>query len=60
MDHFLGKATVLNILGLRFANNFLEPVWNRDHIAKVEIIFDEDLALKAAPATTTARAHCAT
>jgi glucose-6-phosphate 1-dehydrogenase len=46
VDHFLGKATVLNILGLRFANNFLEPVWNREHVAKVEIIFDEDLALE--------------
>ena len=46
VDHFLGKATVLNILGLRFANNFLEPVWNRQHIAKVEIIFDENLALE--------------
>jgi glucose-6-phosphate 1-dehydrogenase len=46
VDHFLGKATVLNILGLRFANNFLEPVWNREHIDKVEIIFDEDLALE--------------
>ncbi|WP_211881253.1 glucose-6-phosphate dehydrogenase [Pseudarthrobacter albicanus] len=46
VDHFLGKATVLNILGLRFANNFLEPVWNREHIETVEIIFDEDLALE--------------
>ncbi|OFI40054.1 glucose-6-phosphate dehydrogenase [Arthrobacter sp. SW1] len=46
VDHFLGKATVLNILGLRFANRFLEPVWNREHIEKVEIIFDEDLALE--------------
>ncbi|WP_284975235.1 glucose-6-phosphate dehydrogenase [Arthrobacter sp. efr-133-TYG-104] len=46
VDHFLGKATVLNILGLRFANRFLEPVWNREHIEKVEIVFDEDLALE--------------
>jgi glucose-6-phosphate 1-dehydrogenase len=46
VDHFLGKATVLNILGLRFANTFLEPVWNRDYIEKVDVIFDEDLALE--------------
>ncbi|MDQ0849788.1 glucose-6-phosphate 1-dehydrogenase [Arthrobacter sp. B3I9] len=46
VDHFLGKATVLNILGLRFANTFLEPVWNREYIEKVEVIFDEDLALE--------------
>ncbi len=46
VDHFLGKGTVLNILGLRFANNFLEPVWNRDHIEKIEVFFDEDLALE--------------
>ncbi|MEZ2389151.1 glucose-6-phosphate dehydrogenase [bacterium RCC_150] len=46
VDHFLGKSTVFNILGLRFANRFLEPIWNREHIEKVEIIFDEDLALE--------------
>ncbi|MBJ2120019.1 glucose-6-phosphate dehydrogenase [Arthrobacter sp. MSA 4-2] len=46
VDHFLGKATVFNILGMRFANRILEPVWNNLHIDKVEVIFDEDLALE--------------
>lgn len=46
VDHFLGKATVFNILGLRFANRILEPVWNNLHIEKVEVIFDEDLTLE--------------
>jgi glucose-6-phosphate 1-dehydrogenase len=46
VDHFLGKATVFNILGLRFANRILEPVWNNLHIEKVEVVFDEDLALE--------------
>ncbi|MCC7127809.1 MAG: glucose-6-phosphate dehydrogenase [Microbacteriaceae bacterium] len=46
VDHFLGKSTVLNILGVRFANRFLEPVWNAENIEKVEIIFDEMLGLE--------------
>jgi glucose-6-phosphate 1-dehydrogenase len=46
VDHFLGKATVFNILGLRFANRLFEPLWSNLHIQKVEIIFDEDLALE--------------
>ncbi|WP_240630248.1 glucose-6-phosphate dehydrogenase [Specibacter cremeus] len=46
VDHFLGKSTVFNIVGLRFANRLLEPLWNAEHIAKVEIIFDEDLTLE--------------
>lgn len=46
VDHFLGKSTVLNIMGLRFANRLLEHSWNGEHIEKVEIIFDESLTLE--------------
>ena len=37
IDHYLGKETVQNLLYLRFANSVFEPLWNRDHIEKVEI-----------------------
>ena len=46
MDHFLGKQTVQNILGLRFANRIFEPVWNSQHIEKVEISWDETLTVE--------------
>jgi glucose-6-phosphate 1-dehydrogenase len=46
VDHFLAKQTVLNILGLRFANRLFEPVWNAQHIERVEIVFDETLGLE--------------
>ncbi len=46
MDHFLGKQTVQNILGVRFANRLLEPVWSREHVAAVEIVWDETVALE--------------
>jgi glucose-6-phosphate 1-dehydrogenase len=46
IDHFLGKQTIQNILGLRFANRVFEPVWHSNHIHKVEIIWDETLALE--------------
>ncbi|GAA4288094.1 glucose-6-phosphate dehydrogenase [Georgenia daeguensis] len=46
VDHFLGKSTVLNILGLRFANRIFEPVWNASHIARVDIVYDENLGLE--------------
>ncbi|MGX5358204.1 glucose-6-phosphate dehydrogenase [Kocuria sp. KH4] len=46
VDHFLGKSTVLNILGLRFANYLFEPLLNRDHVAKVEIVYEEQLGLE--------------
>lgn len=46
VDHFLGKATVFNILGLRFANRLLEPLFSNEHVQKVEIFYDESLALE--------------
>ena len=46
IDHFLGKSTVLNILGLRFANRVFEPVLNAEHVESVDIVFDERLALE--------------
>jgi len=46
IDHFLGRATVLNLIGIRFANRLLQPVWNAEHIERVEIVYDEDLALE--------------
>lgn len=41
VDHFLAKQTVLNLLGMRFANRILEPVWSNAHIVGVDIVFDE-------------------
>ncbi|WP_342775564.1 hypothetical protein [Rhodoglobus vestalii] len=46
VDHFLGKSTVLNLLGLRFANRVFEPPLAAPNVAKVELIFDEPLALE--------------
>ena len=46
VDHFLGMSTVLNILGVRFANRIVEPVLNNQHVDSVEIVFDESLALE--------------
>lgn len=46
MDHFLGEQIVRNLLGIRFANRIFEPCWNRHHIDRVEIIWEETLALE--------------
>ncbi|MFJ2132614.1 glucose-6-phosphate dehydrogenase [Streptomyces sp. NPDC087849] len=46
VDHFLAMTTVQNVLGSRLANRVLEPIWNSVHIAEVEIIWDETLALE--------------
>jgi glucose-6-phosphate 1-dehydrogenase len=46
IDHFLGKEGVQNILAFRFANGLFEPVWNRDHVAYVQIDVPEPLRLE--------------
>jgi glucose-6-phosphate 1-dehydrogenase len=46
VDHFLGKSMVLNLLGLRFANRIFEPLLSAPNVEKVEIVFDESLALE--------------
>lgn len=37
VDHFLGRSMVLNLLGVRFANGVLEPVWKAEHVESVTI-----------------------
>jgi glucose-6-phosphate 1-dehydrogenase len=46
IDHFLAKQTVLDVLGLRFANRIFEPVWNGDNISRVDITWYESLGLE--------------
>jgi glucose-6-phosphate 1-dehydrogenase len=46
IDHFLGKEAAQNILALRFANGMLEPIWNRDHIAYVQIDVPEAIDIQ--------------
>ncbi|MBD0424778.1 glucose-6-phosphate dehydrogenase [Streptomyces sp. TRM S81-3] len=46
VDHFLAMTTVQNVLGSRLANRVLEPIWNSTHIAEVDIVWNETLALE--------------
>ena len=45
IDHYLGKEAIMNILYFRFANSFLEPIWNRHHIASVQVTLAEDFGV---------------
>src|SRR5271155_733783 len=46
IDHFLGKEAIMNILYYRFANSFLEPIWNRNYVASVQITLSETFGVK--------------
>ncbi|MFC7593920.1 glucose-6-phosphate dehydrogenase [Terrabacter sp. GCM10028922] len=45
IDHYLGKETVQNLLALRFANQFFEPVWNANYVDHVQITMAEDIGI---------------
>jgi len=47
IDHYLGKEAIMNLLYFRFANSFLEPIWNRNYVASIQVTLAEDFGIGA-------------